>query len=1185
VSTLVYASAWVDGALRFNVLGPVQVLDRARRVDIGGPKQRAVLAALVIDVGTVVSLDRLIDRLWGDQPPARATGTLQAYISNLRRALEPDRSPRAPASVLATQPPGYVLRVAATCVDAVRFEHLVAEGSRLADASRAAAAATVLDEALDLWRGPPLDDLAFEASFRSEIARLEELHAVAVEVRLGADLALGRHHTAVAQLEAMVARQPLRERLWELLVLALYRAGRQADALRALRAARQTLREEIGVDPGPALRRLEQDVLDQHRSLEWTPPVAVPVAGRTARPDTDTDTDTVPVPTVEPFVGRGATLASLVAALERARVGAGPRLVLVSGEPGIGKTRCVEELARRAAADGIGVAWGRCSDSAGVPAFWPWMQLFRTIVDGFSARQVDDALGPVRAELATVLPYIGVSTPAVAAGAPEPDGAPASRPAFGPGASADVRRFQLHDSATAFLARLLGDRTQLLVVDDLHWADSASLRALEFLATDRRLAHVLVVATYRDVEVTPGSALDALLTVVAGETSVQHLALERFDRETVHEFITTSTGQAVDDDVIDAVHERTSGNAFFVAELVRLLCSEARLGDAEAVRSDARIPAEVRAVVRRRLARLPEEVSELLSVAAVVGDEFDIDVLERAVELRADRVLDLIDLAVVTGIIVEASSTCRYRFAHSLVRDALYQDLTSVQRARFHARVGHAVHELWGADVQPHVSELAHHFSLGAAAGTAELAVEFASLAAESATAQFAFDQAAEHWHQALSALDRARPGDRDARYEILMAASDAHRCAGDIEASRRVLHDAIAIVTRMGDAERMARAAVSFSGGAGWAWSWREYGTVDTQAVELLERALDRLGPADTVLRCDVLGALGVELYHGDERGRSIELSRQALAMAERLGGAELEATMLNLHYVASQGADRPEGRLAIARRMIDLRGAPREVAMVGHMYRSNVHLEFGDLAAADADLDAAARIAERLRQPAMLAQVAWCRAMRSLLLGQFDDAEAASIEAYDLHRRTTLWGAIECFCTQLFTLRRDQGRIIELQPMLADLAASSQFVGFREAAALMYLDLGLPEDARDVLGARASFPPMPRDWSWLFLTCLQAEVCAGLGDRAAAERLAADLEPFGDLMAVIGTGVCCWGPVAYFLGLLAIALDRRTDAEARLAQAVEMATRIGAHPWRARAAHHLAAIASPSGRPAGAS
>jgi tetratricopeptide (TPR) repeat protein len=871
---------------------------------------------------------------------------------------------------------------------------------------------------------------------------------------------------------------------------------------------------------------------------------------------------------------RDDTLASLSGALERARAGTGPRLALVSGEPGVGKTRCVEELARRAAGDGIGVAWGRCSDSAGVPAFWPWMQLVRAIVDEFPAREVDDALGPARAALATVLPSIGASTP---------DGTPASPPAFGPGASADARRFQLHDSVTGFLARLLRGRTQLLIVDDLQWADPSSLRALEFLVTDRRLPHVLVVATYRDVEVQPGSALHGLLTVVAGETAVQHVALERFDRDAVRSYITTSTGQAVDDDVIDAVHERTSGNAFFVAELVRLLSSEGRLGDAESVRSDSRIPAEVRAVVRRRLARLPREVSDLLSVAAVVGDEFSTDVLERAAGLPADRVLDLIDLAIVTQIIVDGSSAGRYRFAHSLVRDALYQELTSVQRTRLHARVGHAVHDIWHADVQPHVSELAHHFSLGAAAGTAQLAVEFATRAAETAAAQLAYEQAAEHWHQALSALDRARPGDRDARYEILIAISHAHRCAGDIEASRRVLYDAIEIVTRMDDAERMARAAVSFSEGAGWAWSWRGYGTVDHQAIELLERALDRLGPADAVLRCDVLGALAVELYYGDERGRSIELSRQALAMAERLGGVELEATMLNLHYVASLGPDRPEGRLAIARRMIELRGAPREVAMVGHMYRTGVHLELGDLAAADADLDAAARIAERLRQPAMVAQVAWCRAMRSLLLGRFDEAESGSLEAYDLHRRTTLWGAMECLCTQLFTLRRDQGRIIELQPMLADLAATSDFVGFREAAALMYLDLGRGAEARDVLGPRVTFPSMPRDWSWLFLTCLQAEVCAGLGDATAAERLAAELEPFADLMAVIGTGICCWGPVAYFLGRLAMVLDRDVEAELRLRQAVEMAARIGAGPWRDRAASHLAAWSRRSARSTG--
>src|SRR5262245_34205004 len=213
---------------------------------------------------------------------------------------------------------------------------------------------------------------------------------------------------------------------------------------------------------------------------------------------------------------------------------------------------------------------------------------------------------------------------------------------------------------------------------------------------------------------------------------------------------------------------------------------------------------------------------------------------------------------------------------------------------------------------------------------------------------------------------------------------------------------------------------------------------------------------------------------------------------------------------------------------------------------------LELGDVAGADADLEVADTAAARLRQPANVAQVAWYRAMRAELSGRYDDAERLSTEALALHQRTGLWGAWECFATQLFTLRRSQGRIIELEPLLRQLAETSDFVGFREAQALMYLDLGRPDDARASLGDRASFPRMPQDWSFEFLSCVQAEVCAELGDDDARRRLRDDLLPYADLLAMIGTGVGCWGPISYFVGRLEEALRNDDEALRRYDQAI---------------------------------
>ncbi len=255
--------------LDFNVLGPLEVCDGDRALHLGPPKQRAVLAVLLLEAGRVVSTDALVDRLWGEAPPARAVGALQAYVHNLRRILEPGRPARARPSMLASKACGYVLNVDPEHHDAVRFERLVREGEQLLEAGLPAGACAVLSRALDMWRGPALADVAYEPFAQAEIARLSELHAVALEGRVGADLALGNHVVVLAELEALAARYPSRECLRAAQMIALYRSGRQADALRAYRQHRDALVADLGIEPSPALRALERSILNQDPALEW----------------------------------------------------------------------------------------------------------------------------------------------------------------------------------------------------------------------------------------------------------------------------------------------------------------------------------------------------------------------------------------------------------------------------------------------------------------------------------------------------------------------------------------------------------------------------------------------------------------------------------------------------------------------------------------------------------------------------------------------------------------------------------------------------------------------------------------------------------------------------------------------------------------------------------------------------
>lgn len=258
--------------MEFRVLGPMDVVNGAHPVELGPRMPRAVLALLILNANRAVSLDRIVDQLWGENPPPTAGTAVQGYVSGLRRSLEPGRAPRTQARVIVTQAPGYLLDVPAEAVDAIRFETLTGRGRAALGDGRPEAAGAALRKGLALWRGAPYGDLAYETFVQREIARLAELRSAASEALVEADLALGDLTSVVGDLEWLLDADPLRERRWELLALAYYRTGRQADALRAVSRARRILAEELGLEPGPSLRKLEHDILVQSPALDWTAP-------------------------------------------------------------------------------------------------------------------------------------------------------------------------------------------------------------------------------------------------------------------------------------------------------------------------------------------------------------------------------------------------------------------------------------------------------------------------------------------------------------------------------------------------------------------------------------------------------------------------------------------------------------------------------------------------------------------------------------------------------------------------------------------------------------------------------------------------------------------------------------------------------------------------------------------------
>jgi DNA-binding SARP family transcriptional activator len=726
--------------LHFGVLGPFEVFYDDRPIDLGRPKQRAVLATLLVHANAVVSVDRFADVLWPDVTVARSTGSLPVYVANLRRLLEPDRPARTAPQRILTRAPGYVIRVAAGEYDGADFERLAAEGSRHLVEGRPRAARRALGEALSLWRGRALEEFAFA---ELEAARLEALRVAAMEDRLVADLALGAHSAVVPELERLVHEHALRERLVELLMLALYRSGRQAEALRAYTTARARLGEEVGLEPGPDLRRLETDILAQSPELEWRPPPPESVAPEVlAEPHPP-----APAPSGV-FVGRAAELAALDGALACA-ADAAAAIVLVGGEPGIGKTRLVQEAVARATADGCIVAWGRCDEGDGAPPFWPWIEVVRALLDHPDRDAVRAALAPHAAEIAQLVPEVKDLSGELVPPAPRD---PASA------------RFRFFDAVAGFVTRLSQHQPVAVVLDDLHWADPLSLQLTGHVARRLSGSRARLVVTYRDVDPAPGAGLREILAVLARLPGRLDLSLQGLTQEEVAQFVAHEAGAEPSAGVLAAVWDRAGGNPFFVGELTRLLVAEKALTTEAA--TIAGVPWAVRQVVGRRMERLPEATQQLLVVAAVAGREFDLRVVARAAEVDLDDALDLVDVGVAAGVVTQQPAAVeRFQFSHALVQQTIYQELTGLRRARLHGLVAEALEET-DAD-QARAIEVAHHLYEAVAVAGPVRAIVAAGRASAAAQAALAYEVAEDHLRRALALVATLPAGTERDRHEL----------------------------------------------------------------------------------------------------------------------------------------------------------------------------------------------------------------------------------------------------------------------------------------------------------------------------------------------------------------------------------------------------------------------------------
>ncbi|MGJ6968367.1 BTAD domain-containing putative transcriptional regulator [Streptosporangium sp. G11] len=1118
--------------IHIRVLGSFHAEVNGAPVPLSARLPRAVLCRLILARGDVVSVDRLIDDLWRSAPPSQAIASLQSYMANLRRAIEPDRPPRAPARVLISAAPGYAARLQDDAVDAWLFERLVRE-ARERSGDDPAHARTLLTDALALWRGEAFAEVADEPWAVSEVARLEELRQSARELCVAMTLQSAPAADAVPAAEMLTRRQPLREEGWRLLALALWGSDRQADALQALRRVRTTLVREIGLDPGSALVELENAILNQrtdllhasiarHRPRTVTSPAPGAQAGPARPGATAADTPPGTGPNAPLFVGRTAELAALTRTADEVLAGA-RGIVLVTGEPGAGKSALLGRLRESLDPSQWLVSVGRCPETEGAPPAWAWLEALRPLASRFPPGEHEKTLAPLLGEAPLI----------------EDD--------------ASAGRFRLHRGVCAWLRSITDGPSRhalAIVLDDLHKADTETIALLRAIVEQMGDARILLIAAFRSLEIT--EAQEEVLAVIARHAPAR-LHLDGLPAGDVERLVRSVCGEPVAPQTLASLVERTGGNPFYVWESARLLASEGKLSV---------VPDGVRDVLRRRLARLPAAAVGVLRLAAVVGREAEVEVLVNAADSDEDAVLDALEAGVFSGLLIEPSPG-RVRFMHTLVRETLYQDLSQLRRTRMHARVADALRTLRPDDL----TALAHHHAVAATSATAALAVDYSVRSAEVATRRYAHDTAAELLTQALDCFDRAAgQGDRDIRrVELLGKLVRAQVRAGAVVAARDTRARAIRIAEESGRDELLAAAFTSWTEAT--PWQIRPYGVVDAHAVDLLTRLLRRTD-LDPATRCRLLEALAGEL-NGEGDPRSAAAAREAARLAEDLDEPTLTAMALTLLIKEADYEREADVRAPLAER---LAAVAAEHDLVTHRWfaeftAATTAAAFGDKKALRDRVERGMEIARTYNMPEALVVGTCAHAMLAHIAGRLDEAERLYDDAYQQMVRNGSIHARLVHGLALTTIRIGQGRIGEHEPMLRELHETTGPL-VADALALALAATGRLEEAREL---RAGLPPLRRDFYHSVLATLRAMAVVALEDRHEARELMETLLPLRDVLPGASSNSLVARPMAHTLGELALLLGRDEEAAEHLTHAMKVARRWESPLWERQALERL--------------
>jgi len=865
-----------------------------------------------------------------------------------------------------------------------------------------------------------------------------------------------------------------------------------------------------------------------------------------------------------PFVGRAPELARLRALVPRA-TGENRRIALVGGEAGSGKSRLVREFAHEVAADGVHVLYGACDAVVHTP-YRPFADALEQLVRGTDPAILREDLGVAGGELTRMLPDLGAHV----SGLPDPVIA-----------DPDTERHRLHTAVADVLAAAARRAPVLLVIEDAHWADAPTFDLLRHLARATTDARILVLATFRDTEADVSPELADVLADLRRSEDVVRLHLDGLTADDVDEFVRRAVGSEIDHsgrELTQTLHDLTEGNPFLLCELWRtLLETGAVVVEDGALRVTAPLreiatPESVREVVSQRLARLDPTTGALLELAAVAGPEFELGVLRLAAPEDLEH-LDALEPAMRSGLIEELPSpTLAYRFTHELVRRALYDRLSVVRRAELHLRIGEAL-EATGRPARGRMlADLAHHFAAAAPIDGPRRAIDYNLLAADAASAALAHGEAAARLRTAL----RIGVEDAHRHTEILLALGSALYRAGRTDEALEAFLQAAEIARSLSDGELLARAAIGFE-----KTCWRP-GLPDLGARELLDEASAAFQPEDSTLRVGLLAGLARALEFQGESQTALEVRERAVEMARRIDdGRGLAGVLMGSYWARSTtDLDTILQQLDEARELGERLG-DIEVQAEAMEWRIAALMALGEIPAARGELELAQRMANDTRQPFILHVAEHYRSALALLEGRLADAEDAATRSREWGQLLLGRDASGIYGVQMFGVRREQGRLAELAPVVRVLASSERDGGaWRPGLTAMLAELDMTDAARRELDrVRRDGLSLLREALWLGSLTYLSDAASAVGHRPVAELVYPALEPLAGTNVMIGHGVACYGSTDRYLGMLAATLGESDLATRHFESALELDRAMGARTWLAHTAYEFGRLLTAQG------